>query len=523
MTGDAAGAGSGVKLGYLSYGDVVPFVKEVSDGIAAAGGGRRRGARRVRRAAGPDEGRRLHEAAHRGRREGRHPVPGRCSPTRQPSARSSRAGMPRHRRSSSPTIPARRRSSGRTTCAAGQIAGTAVGEFVKAKWSCTYDAYVSLESTAAPDRSQKRMEGYRQGFQSVCPGAHHNEQRRAVGGPRRDGQDGDGGCPLGRSPARRRSSSWRSTTTRCWARSQAAAAAGRQADVWVSGQGGEPRVRDLIRTNEHYLGDAAYFPERYGATIVPALLDRSPARPSQTPLLIEPAWLDATTIGDDLPAVAGGEAPRPAEPRSPRRGRGEAAARTRRRQVGRRRRSRHRRSPRTCPRGGASRSIAARARTCSSGSSCEERRPACRPRLRPRPAPRRRASARGRTRARPARSRPPRRRRRRAASAGRSSRSSTSSWPAGTTSARARDLGREQVDARRTRRRRRRGRARRTRRPGRAAHRAAWHRRDAWHGGTLRRRRCRDARFAGAVRPGAVMPPRCARSRKCVAQLMHGS
>jgi ribose transport system substrate-binding protein len=71
--------------------------------------------------------------------------------------------------------------------------------------------------------------------------------------------------------------------------------------VWVSGQGGEKPSRDLIRSNEHYLGDAAYFPERYGDTIVPALLDLIAGKDVQPLLLIEPAWLDASTIGELYP------------------------------------------------------------------------------------------------------------------------------------------------------------------------------------------------------------------------------
>ena len=82
----------------------------------------------------------------------------------------------------------------------------------------------------------------------------------------------------------------------------AAKAAGRQADVWVSGQGAEPRVRDLIRTNPNYLGDAAYFPERFGATIVPAMLDLIAGKPVPQLLLVEPAWVDSSTIGTIYPS-----------------------------------------------------------------------------------------------------------------------------------------------------------------------------------------------------------------------------
>ena len=81
----------------------------------------------------------------------------------------------------------------------------------------------------------------------------------------------------------------------------AAEATSRTADVWVSGQGAEEKVWAAIRSNEHYLGDAAYFPERFGATIVPALLDLIAGKPVPEELLIEPAWVDATTIGSIYP------------------------------------------------------------------------------------------------------------------------------------------------------------------------------------------------------------------------------
>src|ERR671914_484585 len=59
---------------------------------------------------------------------------------------------------------------------AGIIAGQAMGEFAKSEWNCDYDAYVSLESTASVDANKARMGGYRKGFQSVCPGELENER-----------------------------------------------------------------------------------------------------------------------------------------------------------------------------------------------------------------------------------------------------------------------------------------------------------------------------------------------------------
>ena len=82
---------------------------------------------------------------------------------------------------------------------------------------------------------------------------------------------------------------------------EGAASAGRPADVWVSGQGAEPRARELIRTNSQYIGDSAYFPERFGNTIVPAMLDLVAGKTVQPLLLIEPAWVDAGNIDEIYP------------------------------------------------------------------------------------------------------------------------------------------------------------------------------------------------------------------------------
>jgi len=181
---------------------------------------------------------------------------------------------------------------------AGQIAGAAVGAWVKANWACTFDAYVSLESAAVPDLSQLRMEGYRQGFKTACPIT--NEQIGASADRQDTARDAVAAL-LESLPGKTRIIVVAMNDDGALGALDAAKAAGREADVWVSGQGAEPRVRDLIRTNQHYLGDAAYFPERFGATIVPAMLDIIAGKPVGTRLLIEPAWLDSTTIGAIYP------------------------------------------------------------------------------------------------------------------------------------------------------------------------------------------------------------------------------
>jgi len=294
--GVAEGAGAGVKLGYLSYGEIVPFVSQISQGIRAQA--TLAGAELVECDANLDPKRvsdcmkQLSEAGVKGiiQFQGTLADPAAvCAETP--------AGVPVLAVEFAQD-PCAKALVSADDLRAGQIAGRAVGEWVKAKWSCTYDAYVSFESVTAAEKSQKRMEGYRQGFSAVC--SVTNEQiGRAI--------DTE---PLAKTAMTDVLATLAGKTKivvvaingdAARGALSAAQAAGREGDVWVSGQGGDEPSRALIRTNEHYLGDAAYFPERYGATIVPAILDLVAGKAVQPQLLIEPAWLDASTIGQIYP------------------------------------------------------------------------------------------------------------------------------------------------------------------------------------------------------------------------------
>ena len=149
-----------------------------------------------------------------------------------------------------------------------------------------------------PIESRLRMEGYCQGFSAVCPIT--NEQiGRAI-----DTQALAKTAMtslLATLPGKSRIVVVDVNDDAALGALDAATAANRQADVWVSGQGAEARVRDLIRSNPQYIGDSAYFPERYGTTIVPALLDLIAGKTVQPLLLIEPAWVDATNIDQVYP------------------------------------------------------------------------------------------------------------------------------------------------------------------------------------------------------------------------------
>jgi ribose transport system substrate-binding protein len=296
-SGAKPGSGSGVKLGYISFGNIVPFVKDVSDGIAADASAA--GAELVSCDAELD-GSKVDSCLTQLTTAGVKAIAV-FQDLRDPSTIC--AKLPTGVRLIAIEFghdACQTAYVGADDTEAGRLAGTKVGEFAKAKWSCQYDAWVSLESASAADRSQKRMEGYRLGFLSVCPGTLTGE-RVEPSADRTDAAQSAMASVLNDLSAKQHIIVVGVNDDAILGALKAADAAGRASDIWVSGQGGDTRVRDLIRSNPNYIGDAAYQPEQYGKTVIPALLDAVAGRIVVNPLLVRAVWLDATTIATIYP------------------------------------------------------------------------------------------------------------------------------------------------------------------------------------------------------------------------------
>ena len=152
-TGATAGSGAGVKLGYLSYGDLVPYVKQISDGIraqaATAGVDLVTCDANVDATKVDDCMKQLTGAGIKGliQFQGSLELPSTvCSKVP--------AGLP-VLAVELPEDPCAASLVSADDLRAGQIAGAAVGAWVKAHWACAYDAYVSLESASVPDRPMR--------------------------------------------------------------------------------------------------------------------------------------------------------------------------------------------------------------------------------------------------------------------------------------------------------------------------------------------------------------------------------
>src|SRR6266540_4056617 len=168
--GATPGSGKGLKIGYISLGESVPFVVLVSNSIRKQA--KIAGAQLVFCDSALDAAKAL-DCAKNFKTQG---VQGYLNFQlfANASANICKAGP------QVPVIsidihqkPCEKAFMGANNLYAGYIAGRAVGRYFKSHLACKYDTFVSLESSAAGVVNDQRMGGYRQGFKSIC-GTIHN-------------------------------------------------------------------------------------------------------------------------------------------------------------------------------------------------------------------------------------------------------------------------------------------------------------------------------------------------------------
>jgi len=263
----AAGSGEGLKLGFIALGDSVPFSKLVTDSM-----------RRNARTAGAElvvcdsqlDGQKALDCARSFKTQG---VEGYLNFQVDQKLASAICDA-------GPDVPVIAVDIKQEPCQiafmgaaneyAGFIAGEAVGKFAKERWNCDYDAYVSLESTAAVDANRQRMGGYRKGFQSQCPGELRNE--RVLDADRTDAARTKMTDTLTALPGQDKIVFVSINDDGILGALAAAKTAGRLRDIYVSGQGADPSAHCEIKSNPNWIADAGYFPERYGEIGIPYLI-----------------------------------------------------------------------------------------------------------------------------------------------------------------------------------------------------------------------------------------------------------
>jgi len=179
---------------------------------------------------------------------------------------------------------------------AGFLGGADLGTYFKTNFDCKYDAFVSMEQPTAGVVNDYRMGGYREGFESVC-GAIEN-LRQVDGGGVTDSARTAFADVLTTLPDAKKIVVVGINDDSVLGALAAARTAGRDGDIYMSGQGSDPSAICEIATNPNWVGDVAYFPERYGEIGIPYLIDLVNGETVPANLLIPHQFVDASNIAD---------------------------------------------------------------------------------------------------------------------------------------------------------------------------------------------------------------------------------
>jgi ribose transport system substrate-binding protein len=177
---------------------------------------------------------------------------------------------------------------------AGFLAGQALGNYMKQHFNCQYDAYVSMEEPDAGAVNTARMvSGYQAGFKSVCGPIHNLKTENAF---RIDMAHTTFANVLTTLPGAHRIVVAGINDDAIEGALAAAKTAGRYNDLYVSGQGADPSSWCDIKSDPQWVGDTAYFPERYGQIGVPYLIEAIKGTSIPKMLLVPHEIINASNI-----------------------------------------------------------------------------------------------------------------------------------------------------------------------------------------------------------------------------------
>ncbi|HSO29799.1 MAG TPA: sugar ABC transporter substrate-binding protein [Candidatus Sulfomarinibacteraceae bacterium] len=155
---------------------------------------------------------------------------------------------------------------------AGRLGGAAIGKYAKDNWNCDITAYVSLESTAAGAANTARMGGWRDGFKEFCP-IPADKEHVLDGADRTDPALEAMTNLLGALPGNHIVVVAINEDGILGAIG-AANTLGRQTDLYYGGQGTDPSIWKDVACNPNYIVSVAYYPERYGTLLIPNMVKK---------------------------------------------------------------------------------------------------------------------------------------------------------------------------------------------------------------------------------------------------------
>jgi ribose transport system substrate-binding protein len=289
----AAGSGNGIKIGYISLGDQVPFVKLASDDIKAEA--KAAGAKLVFCDSQLDAAKAL-DCAKNFKTQGVAAIIN-FQVDEKSSPRICAAGP------DVPTIaidinqkPCQVAFVGANNQRAGEIAGQAMGDYFQKNSNCDYDAVVSMQQPAAGVVNTQRSGGALSAFEKVC-GKSKNLKIVDGSGTIEGGQKKFADV-LTSLPGKHKIIVMSLNDDMALGALAAAKSQGRSKDLYLAGQGADPTSHCQILTNPQWVGDAAYFPEKYGQIAVPAAIKAAKGETPAAKLYVPHILINKDNIKD---------------------------------------------------------------------------------------------------------------------------------------------------------------------------------------------------------------------------------
>ena len=182
---------------------------------------------------------------------------------------------------------------------AGFIGGEGLGKWIAENWNCEIDAWVSLEDFGVGSVNDARMDGQREGYESVCgPIDESVVQVRELDAGRQDVALAAFSDTLTALPDASRIAVVAINDDGISAALAAARTAGREDQVAVSGMGVDPISHCEIASGGQWVGSAAFFPERYGEIGIPYLIDAAKGTAIPKELLVDHLYITKDNIGE---------------------------------------------------------------------------------------------------------------------------------------------------------------------------------------------------------------------------------
>jgi ribose transport system substrate-binding protein len=155
---------------------------------------------------------------------------------------------------------------------AGQIAGKFVGDSLKAENDCDYTAVVTLDTKGAGATTEARVNGMIAGFEEACGTIDQAKFRSLDVGGTTDLAVTKFGDQLSALEPGGIIVVLSLNDDMSLGAFAAARTAGRETELRLAGQGADPTSWKEIACNPQWLADTAYFPERYGEILIPAVV-----------------------------------------------------------------------------------------------------------------------------------------------------------------------------------------------------------------------------------------------------------